>query len=69
MAQTGQAQKISLDQFKAWKPRNIGPAGMSGRVTSVDVVVNNPNVWYVGCCFGRRMENRKCRRFVDIAVR
>jgi hypothetical protein len=36
------AQKISLSQFKNWKPRNIGPAGMSGRVTSVDVVHHSP---------------------------
>ena len=52
LAQTGRAQKISLDQLKAWTPRNIGPAGMSGRVTSIDVVVNNPNVWYVGAASG-----------------
>ena len=32
------AQKISLEQFKNWKPRNIGPAGMSGRITTIDVV-------------------------------
>ncbi len=46
------AQKVSLDQFKNWKPRNIGPAGMSGRVTAVDVVVNKPDVWYVGAASG-----------------
>ena len=37
-----------LDQFKNMKPRNIGPAGMSGRVTAIDVIVSNPDVWYVG---------------------
>ncbi len=52
LAQTQSTQKLSLDQFKNWKPRNIGPAGMSGRVTSIDVVVNNPNVWYVGAASG-----------------
>ncbi len=46
------AQKVSLEQFKNWKPRNIGPAGMSGRVTAVDVVVNNPDVWYIGAASG-----------------
>jgi len=46
------AQKVSLDDFKNWKPRNIGPAGMSGRVTAVDVVLNNPEVWYVGAASG-----------------
>ncbi len=46
------AQKASLDDFKNWKPRNIGPAGMSGRVTAVDVVINNPDVWYIGAASG-----------------
>jgi photosystem II stability/assembly factor-like uncharacterized protein len=46
------AQKISLDQFKNWKPRNIGPAGMSGRVTAVDVVVNSPDTWIIGAASG-----------------
>lgn len=46
------AQKASLAQFKNWKPRNIGPAGMSGRITSIDVVLSNPNVWYVGSASG-----------------
>ncbi len=46
------AQKISLDQLKNWKPRNIGPAGMSGRVTAIDAVVSNPNTWYVGAASG-----------------
>jgi photosystem II stability/assembly factor-like uncharacterized protein len=46
------AQKISLDQFKNWKPRNIGPAGMSGRITTIDAVVANPNIIYVGAASG-----------------
>src|SRR6185503_16253125 len=46
------AQKQSLDQFKNWKPRNIGPAGMSGRITSIDVVVNDPNIIYLGSASG-----------------
>ena len=46
------AQKISLDNFKNWKTRNIGPAGMSGRITAIDVVVNNPDVWYIGAASG-----------------
>ena len=46
------AQKISLDQFKNLKPRNIGPAGMSGRITTIDVVVNNPNIIYLGAASG-----------------
>ncbi|HVE61986.1 MAG TPA: hypothetical protein VNA26_09210, partial [Chitinophagaceae bacterium] len=46
------AQKNSLETFKNWKPRNIGPAGMSGRVTAIDVVISNPDVWYVGAASG-----------------
>lgn len=46
------SQKISLAQFKNLKPRNIGPAGMSGRITSVDVVVDNPNIIYLGSASG-----------------
>ena len=46
------AQKISLDVFKNWKPRNIGPAGMSGRITAIDAVVANPNIIYLGAASG-----------------
>lgn len=46
------AQRVSLSQFKNWKPRNIGPAGMSGRITAIDAVVKNPNIIYVGAASG-----------------
>lgn len=46
------AQYVKLEQFKNWKPRNIGPAGMSGRITSVDAVVANPNIIYIGAASG-----------------
>jgi photosystem II stability/assembly factor-like uncharacterized protein len=46
------AQKLSLEQFKNWKPRNIGPAGMSGRITTIDVVLENPNIIYLGAASG-----------------
>jgi photosystem II stability/assembly factor-like uncharacterized protein len=49
---TSSAQKISLDQFKTWKPRNIGPAGMSGRITAIDAVVADPNTIYLGAASG-----------------
>ncbi|HYF32782.1 MAG TPA: hypothetical protein VD993_16765 [Chitinophagaceae bacterium] len=45
-------QPIKLDQFKNWKPRNIGPAGMSGRITAIDAVVDNPNTIYLGAASG-----------------
>ena len=31
------AQKIDLEGFKNIKPRSVGPASMSGRITSIDV--------------------------------
>ena len=47
-----QAQQLDLDKLKAISPRNIGPAGMSGRVTSIDVVRSNTQVMYVGTASG-----------------
>jgi len=49
---TAIAQKAQLEQFKNWKPRNIGPAGMSGRITTIDVVLDNPNIIYLGSASG-----------------
>ncbi|MER3465228.1 MAG: hypothetical protein C4329_13255, partial [Chitinophagaceae bacterium] len=41
-----------LDAFKNMKPRNIGPSSMSGRVTAIDVVNSNQNIWYIGTASG-----------------
>lgn len=46
------AQKLDMDALKNLKPRGIGPAGMSGRVTAIDVVTSNPDVMYVGSASG-----------------
>jgi photosystem II stability/assembly factor-like uncharacterized protein len=46
------AQKLDMEAFKNMKPRNVGPAGMSGRVTAIDVVTNQPDVMYVGSASG-----------------
>src|SRR5687767_6175634 len=46
------AQKVSLDQFKNMKPRNIGPSGMSGRIVAIDAIHKNPEVIYVGAASG-----------------
>ncbi|MFK5981774.1 MAG: hypothetical protein QM499_02580 [Flavobacteriaceae bacterium] len=46
------AQDFSMDMLKDMKPRNIGPGGMSGRVTAIDVVLSNPEVMYVGTASG-----------------
>ncbi len=41
-----------MDLFKDMKPRNIGPAGMSGRVTSIEVVQSQPDLIYIGAASG-----------------
>ena len=46
------SQEFSMDLVKNMKPRNIGPGGMSGRVTSIDVVENNPEIIYIGTASG-----------------
>lgn len=40
--------QVKLEQFKNMKPRNIGPAGMSGRVTAIDALYSNPETIFVG---------------------
>ncbi|WP_299065000.1 hypothetical protein [uncultured Polaribacter sp.] len=46
------SQEFSMDLVKNMKPRNIGPGGMSGRVTSIDVVTSNPEIIYAGTASG-----------------
>lgn len=46
------AQKLNMDKLKGMKPRSIGPAAMSGRITSIDVVSENPDIMYVGAASG-----------------
>jgi photosystem II stability/assembly factor-like uncharacterized protein len=46
------AQPLDMNYFKGVKPRSIGPASMSGRVTAIDVVRNNPDVIYIGTASG-----------------
>ena len=46
------AQEFSMELVQDMKPRNIGPAGMSGRVTAIDVVHSNPDIMYVGTASG-----------------
>ena len=48
-----QAQKIDIKkQLKGMKMRSIGPAGMSGRVTSIDVDLSNPSTIFIGTASG-----------------
>ncbi|MFQ5445795.1 MAG: WD40/YVTN/BNR-like repeat-containing protein [Saprospiraceae bacterium] len=46
------SQQIDVKKLEGMKPRNIGPAGMSGRVTAIDVVLSNPEVIYAGTASG-----------------
>jgi len=43
-----EAQDIDTAKLGDLEPRSIGPAGMSGRVTAIDVVDGNHDVWYLG---------------------
>ena len=53
MVQWSFAQMVSLEKdFKNLKARSIGPAGMSGRVTTIDAVYNNPDIIYIGSASG-----------------
>lgn len=45
-------QKVDLSIFENMKMRQIGPAGMSGRVTCIDVVHQQPNTIYIGAASG-----------------
>ncbi|MEM1122596.1 MAG: hypothetical protein AAGJ18_19285, partial [Bacteroidota bacterium] len=46
------SQKLDLTLLKGMQARNIGPAGMSGRVTAIDVNLKNPNIIYAGTASG-----------------
>lgn len=46
------AQTLDTKQLHGMKARNIGPAGMSGRVTAIDVNLSNPSIIYAGTASG-----------------
>ncbi|MGQ9619729.1 MAG: VPS10 domain-containing protein [Bacteroidales bacterium] len=45
-------QKTDMGLFHGIKPRNIGPAGMSGRVTAIAVDPGNYDILYIGTASG-----------------
>lgn len=45
-------QPLDVKRLHGLKSRSIGPAGMSGRVTAIDLVQKNPSVIYVGTASG-----------------
>ncbi len=49
---TAFAQKLDMEKLKGLKPRAIGPAGMSGRITAIDAVISNPDIIYAGAASG-----------------
>ena len=46
------ADGLDMKKFKGMKARSIGPGGMSGRVTAIDVVLSDTDVIYVGTASG-----------------
>lgn len=46
------SQEFSMELVQDLKPRNIGPGGMSGRVTAIDVVTSDTDIMYVGTASG-----------------
>lgn len=45
-------QQLNMEKLKGIKPRSIGPAGMSGRITAIEAVVSNRNIIYAGAASG-----------------
>ena len=46
------SQKLDMDLFEKIEPRSIGPGGMAGRITSIDVVHSQSEIIYVGTASG-----------------
>ena len=46
------AQKLNMELLGKIKPRSIGPGGMAGRITSIDVVHAQSEIIYVGTASG-----------------
>lgn len=46
------AQQVDMSVFHGMEPRNIGPAGMSGRVTDIEVVLEDVDNIYIGTAAG-----------------
>ncbi|MBT5506142.1 MAG: hypothetical protein HOK17_03250, partial [Flammeovirgaceae bacterium] len=46
------SQKLDMDLFEKIEPRSIGPGGMSGRITSIDVVHSQSEIIYIGTASG-----------------
>ena len=51
-ASSAHAQALDMEDLHGMEARSIGPAGMSGRVTTIDAVESNPDVIYIGTASG-----------------
>ncbi|MEM9675310.1 MAG: hypothetical protein AAF992_22150, partial [Bacteroidota bacterium] len=51
-AQRAKAQQYDPEKFQNLVIRNVGPANMSGRITAIDVVRDDPKTIYVGAASG-----------------
>jgi photosystem II stability/assembly factor-like uncharacterized protein len=60
MLNTAHSQDMDMTIFHGMSPRNIGPAGMSGRITSIDVNLSDEDEIYIGTAAGGiwKSENR-----------
>ena len=54
----GQAQSVDTDLLKSMDVRNIGPAGMSGRITAIDVNPKDKDHIYIGSASGGVWESK-----------
>jgi photosystem II stability/assembly factor-like uncharacterized protein len=52
LARPTAAQPVDSTKLEAMAPRQIGPAGMSGRVTAIEAVESNPDIVYAGTASG-----------------
>ncbi|MEE8585695.1 MAG: hypothetical protein V3T83_12690, partial [Acidobacteriota bacterium] len=52
------ASEAESDKLEALKPRSIGPAAMSGRVTTIDVDPRDPDLIYAGSASGGLWRSR-----------
>ena len=62
------AQDFNAEHFKSMKARNIGPAGMSGRVTAIDVDLSDQAKIFVGTASGGVWVQRKWRHIMETYI-
>ena len=55
---TTKAQGIDIENLEGIFVQNVGPAGMSGRVTCIDVVLDERNHIYIGTASGGVWESK-----------